>query len=364
MLRLVAACSALLFLSTLAGAQTSGPLLALKGQDPVELIGGKEVPGDPSLTVTSGRFVYRFANAANKAAFEKAQASLGIQFGGACMKMGPLSGYGSPERWAVYDKKIYLFASESCRTNFRANPVKFIDTADEPARGTEAQMKKGSELMAKAVAATGGDEKLKALTSYQVRTKLSQPQRDGTTFVYHRHFVMSFTDQVAAEWEMYDKTRYGWVVSPKKGYRTFNKEWEKVDSQVHEFMMREAARQPLLLLHAWMNGHAKAVATGPTTIDNRKLENVALSLFGATTTLGIDPNTGVIDSVAYKGRAAAGIAQVERQLSGYKTVQGISLPFVSKTLIDGKPGTGTKAEIESITINEAIPQELIRKPAP
>src|SRR5262245_46556699 len=101
---------------------------ALKGLDPVELVAGREVPGQAELTTVRGLFRYQFANPANKAAFEKEPERYAVQFGGVCMKMGPLSGQGSPDRFFVHDKRIYLFASESCRNAFKAAPEKFIDT--------------------------------------------------------------------------------------------------------------------------------------------------------------------------------------------------------------------------------------------
>jgi YHS domain-containing protein len=336
-------------------------ILPLKGLDPVELTGGKEVGGKDSITAKAGRFTYHFASEANKATFLASPEKYGIQFGGACMKMGPLSGYGSPERWDVYDGRIYLFASESCRNTFRADQKKFIDTADEAPKATDVSEKTGAALMAKAVAAAGGEKRLKELNTWQVKTKLTQPLRDGKTFVYHRTFVASFKDPTAAEWESYDNVKYGWVYSPNLAYRTSSKEWEEVGAQVREFMAREVARKPLWLLAAWLNGKATAVSRG--TNDDGSVERVAVFLDGATTTLGIDAKTGVIVSTAYRGRAGAGIADVEHHYSDFKAVNGVTVPYVVKTKVDGKlVEGGTKAEIESITIDKAIPADLIKKP--
>lgn len=336
-------------------------ILPLKGLDPVELSAGKEVAGKDSITAKAGRFTYQFASEANKATFLAAPEKYGIQFGGACMKMGPLSGYGSPERWDVYDGRIYLFASESCRNAFRADQKKFIDTVDEMPKGTDAQKKAGAELMAKAIAAAGGEKRLKELKTYQVKTKLTQPLRDGKTFVYHRTFVASFKDPIAAEWEAYDNVKYGWVYSPKVAYRTSTKEWEEVDTQVREFMAREVARKPLWLLIAWLNGKATAVSRG--TNEDGSVERVAVFLDGATTILGLNAKTGEIVSAAYRGRAGVGIAAVENHYSNIKVVNGVNVPYTVKTKIDGKlVEGGTTAEIESITIDEAIPADLIKKP--
>src|SRR5262245_27119561 len=79
--------------------QPPAPAKALKGFDPVSLTQGKEVAGKDDLSVARGRYRYYFASAASKAAFEKDPARYEIQLAGACARMGPLSGLGSPDRF-------------------------------------------------------------------------------------------------------------------------------------------------------------------------------------------------------------------------------------------------------------------------
>lgn len=335
---------------------------ALDGHDPVSLCLGKQQAGDPNLTATAGRFTYRFATEESRKKFLAAPEQYGIQFGGACMKMGPLSGYGSPSRWDVHDGRIYLFASEGCRNAFRADPKKFIDQPDAEPQGTDAQLKRGAELMARAVQAVGGESRIKELKTFQVRTKLTQPPRDGKTFTYYRTFSASLPEWTAAEWESYDNARYGWVSSPGDSFRTSAKNWEKVDDQVRQFMARDVARKPLWLLAAWTAGKAKAVALEPVKEGERTIERVAVSMNGATTTLGIDPQDGAILSVSHRGRASAGIADIERRFSDFKVVKGVSVPFRVETSINGKRVEGgTKAEIEAVLIDEPIPAGTFRQ---
>lgn len=350
-------------LGLVAGLSAAEP--ALNGLDPVALCQGREQPGDPAITATAGRFTYRFATDDSRKTFLAEPERYGIQFGGACMRMGPLSGYGSPARWDVHDGRIYLFASDGCRAAFRADPKTFIDRPDPPAEGTEAQVTRAAGLMAKAVAAAGGERRLKELKTWQVRTKLTSPPRDGNTAESTRTFAASFPDRAAAEWVASAGARYGWVSSPRESYRTSATEWEKVDDQVRHYLAREVARRPLWLLHAWVTGRAKAVAVGPSTDGDREVERVAVSLDGATTTLGIDPRHGTIRSAAYRGRAGLGIADLRRDYSDYKTVNGVAVPFRVETSVNGtRAAGGTKAEIEAVLIDEPIPAGLLRKPSP
>ena len=71
-------------------------LIPLEGLDPVMLAQGKEVQGDMKYKVTRGRFQYLFANAENKATFEKDPSRYEIQLDGHCARMGAPTG-GNPD---------------------------------------------------------------------------------------------------------------------------------------------------------------------------------------------------------------------------------------------------------------------------
>jgi putative intracellular protease/amidase/YHS domain-containing protein len=124
---------AILSLLTLGPASRSGPeagppaqpeVAALKGLDPVALVKGKEVPGDPKLVARRGRFLYRFANDENKAEFEARPKQYEIQLRGQC---GLYPGMmGDPAVFAVVDGRIYLAGSDQCLETFRQSPAKYL----------------------------------------------------------------------------------------------------------------------------------------------------------------------------------------------------------------------------------------------
>src|SRR6476659_3344972 len=78
----------LALLTATARGQGSEPLIPLEGLDPVMLSQGKEVQGDMKYKVTRGQFQYIFANAENKATFEKDPTRYEIQLEGHCARMG------------------------------------------------------------------------------------------------------------------------------------------------------------------------------------------------------------------------------------------------------------------------------------
>src|SRR6185369_13508070 len=129
---------------SIASAQSSSPEIPLEGLDPVMLVQGKEVQGDMKFKVTRGRFEYLFANAENKAAFEKDPARYEIQLDGACARMGAPT-TGNPDLYTVHNGHIYIFGSEECQTLFKSAPEKYLEVPTTSAAPTAEMLKRGQE---------------------------------------------------------------------------------------------------------------------------------------------------------------------------------------------------------------------------
>lgn len=101
----------------------------LRGLDPVLLCQGKEKPGLPSLALDRGGYRYLFASEADRGVFESDPERYEIQLKGACAfmaKSGAPPGSGDPDRYYVYQGRIYIFASENCRNSFKAAPDRYL----------------------------------------------------------------------------------------------------------------------------------------------------------------------------------------------------------------------------------------------
>jgi putative intracellular protease/amidase/YHS domain-containing protein len=98
--------------------------VALKGLDPVLLTEGKEVKGRAELFVTREGFRYLFADAANRAKFEKDPERYEIQFHGQCAVMP--GARGNPDLFTVHKGRIYAFGSETCQASFQDRPGEFV----------------------------------------------------------------------------------------------------------------------------------------------------------------------------------------------------------------------------------------------
>jgi len=118
--------AAIIGLSSNAFAQSkSESSAALKGFDPVMLAQGQEAKGDEKLSINHKGFKYLFTNAENKDRFEKESKRFEIQLDGEC-PMAPGT-EGNPDIFAVYNKRIYIFASEQCLESFKVDPKKYVN---------------------------------------------------------------------------------------------------------------------------------------------------------------------------------------------------------------------------------------------
>lgn len=338
---------AIIFLSSLAivtAQNSSETVIPLEGLDPVMLSQGKEVQGDLKVSVKRGRFEYLFANAENKATFEKDPSRYEIQLEGHCARMGaPTSG--DPDLYAVHNGRIYVFGSEECQTLFKGAPGKYLEAPATPKSPTAEMTKRGQELIAKAVEALGSAAKLDQLQSFQ-RTELRGNQVKNI-------LVLAFPDTLRQE-TIRSSFTLASVITPSEAFTLVNNVARPMSEANRAFVNKELYHEPLVLLRARTRSDFKAWADD---------KSVDVELPGFTTTLAIDPETGRVVSQTYHGRGPGGVVgQIVINYADFRTVEGLSLPFKTTATFDGQPFPALSATVEALTINGKIDQASFKKP--
>jgi YHS domain-containing protein len=320
-------------------------VIPLEGLDPVMLAQGKEVQGDMKYKVTRGRFQYLFANAENKATFEKEPARYEIQLDGSCARMGAPT-TGNPDLYFVHNGRIYIFGSEECQTLFKAAPEKYLEVPTAPKSPPTAEMlKRGQELISKAVETLGGGSKLDQLVSFR-KTDLRGNQVKNI-------LTLAFPDSLRQETVRPNFTLVS-VITPSDAFVMVNNGARPMPEAGRAAVYKELNHELIVLLRARTRSDFKAWATGNSDVD--------IELPGFTTTLGIDPATGRVISQTYKGRGPGGaLGQIVINYSDYQSVEGLSLPFKSTATFDGQPFPPLSATIEAIKINGQIDPSTFKK---
>lgn len=352
--------AALLVVGTAAfAADTPPPALALGGLDPIALADGKETPGLETIEATYGRFKYRFATAENKKAFEAKPEERAIQFGGACGRMGPFSGTGDPKRYAVHDRRIYIFASPGCRDGFLRDPEKHIDKPNPEPTGTAEQAKRGAELVATAVEGFGGAKVVDALTSLHRAERLTYKSGDQET-VGAARTTWVYPDRVRVEQDF--GTPYGHVVRADGGFEIAGKEVFPLEPAMRDDAWRRALRDPLVVLRNRGTKGFVAVAKGADKVGDTPVETVEVALNGATSTWSIDPKSGRILRIAYRGRRVGSVGDNVVTFADFKAVDGLVLPHARTEFFNGKELTSPERRTDEIAVNGKMKDELFKQP--
>jgi hypothetical protein len=106
--------------------------LAISGFDPVAYFTDTAaLRGDERFEAVHDSAVWRFRNEGNRAAFVGRPEVYGPQFGGydpVDVARGKVVG-GLPQLWTIHAQRLYLFASETSRAAFAADPDGFAKSA-------------------------------------------------------------------------------------------------------------------------------------------------------------------------------------------------------------------------------------------
>jgi YHS domain-containing protein len=337
---------------TAASAQVASPtpelVIPLEGLDPVMLSQGKEVQGDIKFKVARGRFEYLFANAENKAAFEKDPTRYEIQLEGHCARMGAPT-TGNPDLYAVHKERIYVFGSEECQTLFKAAPEKYLETPAAPKAPPTAEMvKRGQEIIAKAVDAVGPGGKLDQLQSFQKTDVRGNQVKNILT--------LAFPDTVRQETVRPTFTVVA-VITPSDSFVVANNGTYPLTEANRMAILKDLQHDLIVLLRARTRPDFKVALAGADD------KSVDVELSGFTTTLGIDSATGRVVSQTYRGRGPGGVVgQIVINYSEFRTVEGLSLPFKTTATFDGQPLPALSATTEALTINGQVDASNFKKP--
>lgn len=312
--------------------------------DPVELVGGNETLGNPELTVERDGYFYRFASPANREAFLANPEKYELADGGACGRMGALSGLGDARRFVVHEGRIYAFASEGCRAGFLKDPEKSIDRPDSAPSGTDEQIEQGRATVDRLVAWAGGRERLAAVSSYQHRIERIVPNGETTARVVSRAGIQY--PAIYVRGECWEDSCWVFAACEKRGVLVSGDKREALAQSRVEVLRRTMGRLPLEAIRASIAEDFVAVSDGEGEIDGTRVEFVRTWHAGVGLRLGVEKEMGRLVSLAYRGREGGGNVQAHTcRYMEYGTVEGVTLPKAWWTRSGEKQSQTTLAEI-------------------
>jgi YHS domain-containing protein len=346
----------------LLSSQTDVPPERTLKLDAVELVAGRRAEGSAEHALVRGRHAYWFTSAANRAAFLREPERYQIQLGGACARMGPLSGLGRTSLSAVHGGRIYVFASEACRTGFLKAPEKLLEGAD-PAPEADADSRgRGAALLGRAIEWMGGEAALDAVENVTVREEGTR-ESGGKEYRVTKEIVLDLAGSRARTEQCWDASCYGFVLARERATTLDAEDGELDPSQRaalervigHEFLATLARRKaPGAIVH-----HA-----GKGEFLGRAAERVEIWAGGVSATIAIGSFDGAVLGIGYRGRGPTmALGLVEERFDDWRAVGALKLPYARELCFEGERTPDRDARVATIELDRALDDALFR-PAP
>jgi hypothetical protein len=94
------------------------------------------------------------------------------------------------------------------------------------------------------------------------------------------------------------------------------------------------------------------------------VEYVTVAFAGTTTKLGVDPKSGRILSVAYRGRGPKlTLGELQWTFSDFRKVSGVDLPMSATAAFNGEPAADLNRAYANCALGEALNTALFTRPS-
>lgn len=342
--------------------------------DAIELCGGREIPGSLDFLVNHDGISYLFSTEANRERFLKEPRAFEVVDGGACGRMGPLSGLGDARRHLVHEGRVYFFASEGCREAFRKDPTAFIERGDARPSGSAAAIKEGSRVMDLLEQWAGGAESWRRVNS--IRLASARDRVSGkTTYSWTWETLVRFQDSVRVH-EAWDASWFSTTRSPAGAAMASSRGVERIARSREQAFDRVIGRMPVMILRAWAaqrdRGAARAstsgdgitaIDAGVNTIDGTPVRLVDVWLLGATSRLAVDSGGKLLRQSFHGREGGSRVGEVARHFTAWTTVDGVTVPTAWRVTIDGKRFDDLAVSIDRVEVNPVLADDIFLVPS-
>lgn len=337
--------------------------------DPVELVAGHEVAGISELTLERDGFAYLFATPQNKALFENDPTMFEVADGGACGRMGPLSGLGDARRYAVHERRIYFFASDGCRAGFLKDPGKYIERDDEKLFGSNEQVERGRAILDKAVAWAGGAARFRDLKTFRA-TATRKETHGETDYTIANETVIAFPDRLFQRESWNDSWFSTTCGRDGAAMASARDETRIADSRARAFR-RAMSRWLIVILKAYVDGSPNAdcpglivIADGEGKVGEVPVLFVNVWLNGAASRLAVEAASGKPMQLSYRGRdGTLSVGDSVRTFTHFATVDGVTLPTAYTVSFNSKDLPSATAKVDAFEINPVLTDARFKIPA-
>jgi hypothetical protein len=224
-----------------------------------------------------------------------------------------------------------------------------LDRDDPPPDVSDESVRRGRELLDLMIQSMGGAEKIDSLKTYDDKMYRVAGQPDAWDARFIR-FPDAFAEkhQRGEVWySMSDTGDVAWFAS--------NESAERMAKSQHRAYRRMISRNPLIIVRSRALPTFICSHIGEGEINGAAVEQVAVALNGATTILLIDPTSGKLNGMTFRGRGPnAFLGEVEFALSNHQTFDGVTIPVTRTATFNGEHAPAMSGTIDEVRINQPI----------
>ena len=217
---------------------------------------------------------------------------------------------------------------------------------------------KGQALLAKAVDALGGAAALDGVKSYAAngQTTVKTPQGE---FTLQTKETLALPDCFRQELTL-PMGQMTVVIAGPEAFMITPQGEQAMPASMREQAENQLAHVPMLLLRQRTQPGFEAVAAGEGKSGDTATALLAITFKGRTSTLGIDPQTGRVLTVSFRGSGPDGVpADTVQTFSDFRPTGGLTLPFAQSTSLNGEAyATST---VSAVTVNAAVDEALWKR---
>jgi zinc protease len=217
---------------------------------------------------------------------------------------------------------------------------------------------KGQALLAKAVDALGGAAALDGVKSYAAngQTTVKTPQGE---FTLQTKETLALPDRFRQELTL-PMGQMTVVIAGPEAFMITPQGEQAMPASMREQAENQLAHVPMLLLRQRTQPGFEAVAAGEGKSGDTATALLAITFKGRTSTLGIDPQSGRVLTVSFRGSGPDGVpADTVQTFSDFRPAGGLTLPFAQSTSLNGEAyATST---VSAVTVNAAVDDALWKR---
>ena len=217
---------------------------------------------------------------------------------------------------------------------------------------------KGQALLAKAVDGFGGAAALDGVKSYVAngQTMVKTPQGEFTlqtkeTLVPPDRFRQDMTlpmGQMAV------------VIAGPEAFMITPQGEQPMPASMRQQAEEQLAHVPLLLLRQRTQPGFEAVAAGEGKSGDTATALLAITFKGRTSTFGIDPQSGRVLTVSFRGAGPDGVpGDMVHTFSDFRPAGGLTVAFAQSTTLNGE--SSATSTLSAVTINAAVDDALWKR---